>query len=78
VDPQKIGPNLFNPLQNELYVTNIFEFSLHFDVSYFKVEELPVVCCENRVKQGAEFVNAEACGIYVFSSCKLALSGYPG
>ena len=64
MDPQKIGPNLFNPLKNEFYVTNIFKFSLHLAVSYLKAEELTVVCCENNAKQGEEFVNAEACGIY--------------
>ena len=64
MDPQKIGPNLFNPLKHEFYVTNIFKFSRHLAVSYLKAEGLTIVCCENNGKQGVEFVNAEACGIY--------------
>jgi hypothetical protein len=70
VDLQKIGPNLFNPLKNEFYVTNIFTVSRHLTVSYLKDEQFAVVCCENHAKQGAE-----ACGIYRGADKSLARPG---
>jgi hypothetical protein len=64
VDPQKIGSNIFNTLKQEFHATNIYKFSRYFTVSCMKAEDLIAVCCENHTEQGAEFVNAEACGIH--------------